>query len=243
MILPHRKDALHKAWLFRLLTSLIDDDLISQAVYFKGGTCAAMLGWLDRFSIDLDFDLRLGVDSQSLRPRLKQIFKTLGLEIKDGSQQALQFFLKYPAPKNQRNTLKLEIVTQALEVDVHEAQQLIEINRLMICQTKTTMFSHKLVALTDRFKKHGSIAGRDVYDIHSFLLQGFDYIPEIIQARTGQSAQEYLKSLISFIDKKVTQKIITQDLNVLLPAQKLKQLRNKLKPEVLMFLKSELTKT
>ena len=31
------------------------------------------------------------------------------------------------------------------------------------------MFSHKLIAPLDRFKRNGSIAGRDIYDIHYFM--------------------------------------------------------------------------
>ena len=43
----------------------------------------------------------------------------------------------------------------------------------MRCQTIETMFANKLVSVLDRFEKHHSIAGRDLYDIHQFFLQGF----------------------------------------------------------------------
>lgn len=56
MLLPDSKQAIHKAWLYRLLAAIYDNQTLSGLLYFKGGTCAAMLGWLDRFSIDLDFD-------------------------------------------------------------------------------------------------------------------------------------------------------------------------------------------
>ncbi|MEK7560763.1 MAG: nucleotidyl transferase AbiEii/AbiGii toxin family protein [Patescibacteria group bacterium] len=54
--LPHPKDAAHKAWLYRILSGVYDNAVLAKLLYFKGGTCAAMLGYLDRFSVDLDFD-------------------------------------------------------------------------------------------------------------------------------------------------------------------------------------------
>ena len=57
MLIPRREDAIHKAWLLRLLTAICEQPTLSQNLGFKGGTCAAMRGFLNRFSIDLDFDL------------------------------------------------------------------------------------------------------------------------------------------------------------------------------------------
>ena len=56
MILPNAKEAKHKAWLYRILTRIYDDHTLAASLYFKGGTCAAMRGFLDRYSVDLDFD-------------------------------------------------------------------------------------------------------------------------------------------------------------------------------------------
>ena len=75
MILPNKKDAIHKAWLYRLLSAIYDNKALAQYLYFKGGTCAAMLGWLDRFSIDLDFDCKAkGKDMLQLRKELESVF-------------------------------------------------------------------------------------------------------------------------------------------------------------------------
>lgn len=51
---------------------------------FKGGTCASMLGWLDRFSVDLDFDY--AGDKKNIaatREALERIREVLSL-IRDG---------------------------------------------------------------------------------------------------------------------------------------------------------------
>jgi len=46
MILPNPKEAIHKSWLYRLLSAIYDNQILADSLYFKGGTCAAMLGYL-----------------------------------------------------------------------------------------------------------------------------------------------------------------------------------------------------
>ncbi len=237
---PNQKKALHKAQLYRLLIKLLDNQKIAPNIFFKGGTCSTMLGFLDRFSVDLDFDLKKEADKQGLRKELHTIFKGLDLEIKDESKNALQFFLKYKAPQGQRNTIKLDILDSPFETIDYTPQFLKDIDRTAICQTRDSIFANKLVALTDRYKKHSSIAGRDVYDIYYFFTRGFDYKSEIIKERTGKSPAIYLKELVDFIKNKVIQKNIDQDLNFLLPLPEFNAIKDTLKIEVLMFLGDEI---
>ncbi len=100
------------------------------------------------------------------------------------------------------------------------------------------MFANKLVALLDRYEKNKTIAGRDIYDIHYFFMNGYKYDTSIIEERRKVDTQVFFDELISFIEKKITNTIIDQDLNMLLPPQKFKQIRKVLKKEVLMFLKN-----
>lgn len=239
MILPKPQDAYHKVQLYRLLIHLVDDSFLAQNLYFKGGTAAAMLGWLDRFSVDLDFDIQPEIDIKEIQARLKTIFEKLDFQIKDQSQKALQFFLKYKAKEGQRNTLRLDILPTASVKNRYQPLYLTEIDRYVYCQTKETMTANKLVALIDRFKEHKTIAGRDLYDIHYFLSQGFDYEAAIIEDRTGLKVIKYFQQLIEFIQKKVTQRVVDQDLNFLLLPSKFRQIRQTLKVEVLMLLRDE----
>jgi len=239
MILPKPQDVIHKLQLYRLLTAIIDDKTLSRSMMFKGGTCAAMLGWLDRFSIDLDFDL-IGIQAKSkTAERLTDIFSQLDLKLKQRSKKELFFVLQYVAKGNERRTLKLSIVTNQTKTNQYQVLKLPEIDRYCWCQTKETMFANKLVAPTDRFKKYHTIAGRDIYDIHYFFSQGFPYSQKVITERTGQPVLAYLKQLYRFIDKKVTDKIITQDLSYLLPSDKFQKIRKILKSEALIFLQNE----
>ena len=67
MITLNSQDAIHKAWLYRVLIAIVDNANLHE-LYFKGGTCAALTGILDRFSVDLDFDY-VGVESDLIKVR------------------------------------------------------------------------------------------------------------------------------------------------------------------------------
>jgi len=200
-----------------------------------------MRGLLDRFSVDLDFDF-IGNENEltATRKKMEDIFSDLGLEVKDKSRRVPQYFLKYPAAVGERNTLKIDIAFPPPKSNKYEAMRFSEIDRIITCQTSETMFANKLVALVDRHDKNESIAGRDVYDIHHFFENGMKYDADVIKERTNDSVQAFFNKLIVFIDKKVTDELVSQDLNVLLPYAKFKVIRKTLRLETLMFLKDEL---
>ena len=239
MMLPNPKEALHKAMLYRLLTAILDEKELAAGICFKGGTCAAMLGWLDRFSIDLDFDLTPSADKQKLRRILVHVFPTIGFTIAEKAKKELYFILKYPSAPGNRNSVKLSIVDYRVKANVYKPEYLTEIQRYALCQSRETMFANKLVAVTDRFKKHHTIAGRDIYDIHYFFTQGYRYSDTVITERTGKTSRAYVKELAVFVQNHLTEKIITEDLSFLLPPDRFQIIRRVLKPEVLMFLKNE----
>ena len=240
MILPNLKDAQHKAWLYRLLAEIYNNQILSSALYFKGGTCAAMRGILDRFSIDLDFDfVAQKKESEIIKKNLEKIFKNLGLDIKEKSQKVPQYFLKYPSRKNERNTIKIDVAMPPPKSNKYEMVEMIEIDRIIMCQTIETMFANKLVALIDRYEKNNSIAGRDVYDIHYFFMQGYNYDKEIIQERRKASPKVFFKEIIEFVEKNISETIINQDINMLISYDKFNKIRKVLKRETLMFLRDE----
>ncbi len=222
MILPSPKDAVHRGQLFRLLIEIADTPSLSKSLIFKGGTCAAMQSLLDRFSVDLDFDIVPGSSKASMRKNLEMVYSRLGLEI-----------------KNTRNTIKLDAIEYSLASSVYEPVYLADIDRYLLCQTIETMFAHKLVAVLDRWQKHRSIAGRDLYDIHYFFTHQYKYRKEIIEERTNLGIKEFFGALADFIQDKVTQTVMNEDLNMLLVPQKFTEVRKSLKSEVVAILKSE----
>lgn len=245
MIIPKPQDALHKAWLYRLLMTIADDTWLMQVLRFKGGTCAAMLDRLDRFSIDLDFDLVSETQAyRTLVPEvcihLEKCFKQCGVEIKQFSKRGVQYFLHYQAEARARSTIKVEASFPPPHSNMYEATYFSEIDRTISCHTIETMFANKLVAVLDRWETHRSLAGRDIYDIHHFFMQGYRYHPAIIRERRSSSERVFFKELIHFIQTHVTQTTLQQDLNSLLPTPVFQRLYKTLKTETVMLLQDEL---
>mgnify|MGYP001581383782 CR=1 FL=1 len=233
------QDILHKAWLYKILSAVYSDIYLAQNLYFKGGTCASMLGYLDRFSVDLDMDFVGKVeDMPTVREKLEKIWVELGLEIKDQSKNTIQYFLKYPNTVHDRNTVAIDAVFPAPKANIYEAKKFVDIDRTIICQSKETMFGNKLVAVLDRFAKHGAIAGRDIYDINHFFSQNFSFNEAVILERTGKDTKDFLVELIAFIEKHITETILTQDLSNLLDTEQLRKARKSLKQDTLIFLRT-----
>lgn len=230
------EDIIHKSYLNRLLIEIIDQPVLAANLYFKGGTCATMLGYLDRFSVDLDFDMRPTADTMVLRQEFRAIINKLGLTIAKEFDSVLMFQVKYPNDPGKRNLVKVSVNSKIVTANQYKAQYLPDIDRLMNCQTIETMFANKLVAVLDRYTLHGTLAGRDIYDIHHFFVKGYVYSSSVITERTGLSPQEYFKQLTDFITQKVSQRTIDEDLNTLLPADQFQQIRKILIPETLAFL-------
>lgn len=240
MIIPKPEDAVHKMQLYRLLTAILDERLLSQNLYFKGGSCAAMLSWIDRFSVDLDFDLNSEADRELVAKKLFRVFKRLGLEVKTQAKDTLFFVLEYRAKPGFRNSLKLGIIGETIYANEYNAFYLSEIDRYAICQTKETMVANKLVALLDRFEKHRVIAGRDIYDTHYFLSLGYPYKKEIIEERRNVPVLDYLVELREFVKDRITDRIINEDISYLLPFEKFKTIRKTLKTETLILISDEI---
>ncbi|MBI5414815.1 nucleotidyl transferase AbiEii/AbiGii toxin family protein [Candidatus Peregrinibacteria bacterium] len=242
MLIPRKEDAIHKAWLLRLLTAICEHPICARSLAFKGGTCAAMRGFLDRFSVDLDFDiLAEEQDIPSLRKALETVFTNLNLTIKDSSKKIPQYFVQYPVKNPQsRNTIKIDMLFPPPKKNEYEMVRLPEIDRVMKCQTRETMVANKFVALIARSERTGKIAGRDLFDVHHFLLQGYSYNTEIIPELRQCSLQVFFRDLINFVEKNVTRTLIDQDLNVLLPLTEFRAVRNILKEEIIRLLRDEL---
>ncbi|MBI4994630.1 nucleotidyl transferase AbiEii/AbiGii toxin family protein [Candidatus Peregrinibacteria bacterium] len=241
MFIPNSQNILHKVWLYRLLVAIADDMDLTRHLCFKGGTCAAMLGYINRFSADLDFDF-IGnkKDISSIRKRIEIHARELDLKIEDYSKTDIQYFLRYDAPKEKRNTIKLDVSFPIPKQNTYMSAYFADIDRTIRCQTIETMFANKLVSIIDRYEKYKSVAGRDLYDIHQFFLQNLPYRSEIIEERRGVSARTFIKQLINFVLKHFTETIITQDLNMLLPQHEFRKIRKILINETVNLLKNQL---
>lgn len=241
MITLMQQNVVHKTQMQKLLIEIADNPILSQKMFFKGGTCASMLGYLDRFSVDLDFDSYDNFNTSealTVRKELKSIFNRLEFEIDKENEKTLFFILKYRAKDNERNTLMISIFDEIVKSNVYKKVKIKEIDRFLNCQTIESMFSNKLVSVIDRYDRHTRIAGRDIYDVNYFFSQGYKFNEEIIKERTGFEAVDYIKKLVYFLDKNVTEDMINQDLNMLLPLDKFNKIRKTLKNDTLLYLRN-----
>lgn len=241
MIDLKRQNTVHKNKMQKLLIEIADNKMLSQKIYFKGGTCAAMLGFLDRFSVDLDFDPYKELDLieiLGIRKELLQIFNKLDFKIDKDNPKSLFFTLKYNAKVNERNTLMVSVFDEVVKENDYKLVKITEIDRFVMCQTIESMFANKLVSVMDRYNRHKKIAGRDIYDVNYFFQEGYAFKEEIIKERTGLSVGEYIKKLIAFIEKEVTDELVNRDLNILLPIPKFNKIRKTLKQDTLLYLRN-----
>jgi predicted nucleotidyltransferase component of viral defense system len=242
MIVPNKDAIKHKNQLFKLLREVLKSPLLSQNLMFKGGTYASLRGVLDRFSVDLDFDLPSKENRGDIRKECYKIFEDLGLEIKDESKNYLQFFLKYDAPEGERNTLKVEINDDVSGFNKYEKVLLEQVNMYCNGHTLDTMFANKLVACKARYDKNGKIAGRDFYDIYKFFLQGLEINQDVVEDRMDMRYIEYLEDLVVFIKEHLTNKLLNQDLNPLLKQKEIDDLLPHIKEDIVIFLQDEISR-
>lgn len=245
MLITSPQNMKHKVQLLRLLSEILKDNILANELMFKGGTYAALRGVLNRFSVDLDFDLPNKDENSKIENRLYGIFKDLGLEIKDQSKNYLQFFLKYRAfatLPTERNTLKLEINDVPSQFNKYEKVNLLELNMFCNGHTLETMFANKLVAAKARFDKKGKVSGRDFYDLHKFFEQGFGVNTQVIEDLTKMSYKNYLDDLVKFVEKEVSEQVINEDLNTILDKKELNVISKHLKTELIFMLNDELAR-
>ena len=67
--------SIHKSILLQLLKSIYTDLSLGPILGFKGGTAAHMFYEINRFSVDLDFDLLDADKSEYVSQRLREIIK------------------------------------------------------------------------------------------------------------------------------------------------------------------------
>lgn len=235
-------DAVHRSALYKILTAIADDAALSRGLIFKGGTCAVLLGWLDRFSVDLDFDLGPTLSRSDANHALELVFDQLSLPVAQKHPTVLMYKVTYSNSPTARKTIKVSVNDELVAASKVAPQYLADIDRMMICQTRDTMVAHKMIALVERYTKKRQIAGRDLYDIHEFFLNGYGYDESVLRERMKLSARQYVAKMIGFIEEHVTQQVIDEDLNLLLPQKPFQAIRKTFKQETLMLLRTELAR-
>ena len=220
----------HKTILFQILKNIYSDTTIAPFMGFKGGTAALMFHGLDRFSVDLDFDLLNEDKEDVVFKRIEDIIKKYGT-IKEANRKrfGIFFVLSY---KDSARHIKVEINRRQFE-SRYEIKTYLGVS--MLVMVPEDMFAHKLMALHERIGK----TSRDIYDVWFSLQQRFPINREIIQKRSGMPFDEFLQACINQLGK-LSNRHILDGVGELLTLSQKDWAKAKLREETIALLKLRL---
>ncbi len=222
----------HREKMLNILADISADQILATNLGFKGGTACYFVYGLDRFSVDLDFDL-LDKDKQddvlkridnilSKYGKIKMVGSIFSRKVKYNEESsAIKIDVSDRIKNNSLNTYKVKDVASGIPLKI-------------LC--KEDMFAHKLIALKDRYDSKAvnkRIANRDLYDIEFFFRKNWKINDEIIELLTGKKTVEYLRDLKVFVEEKVDEKKILDGLGALIDDNQRHWVKNNLKNEVI----------
>ncbi len=220
----------HKNILLRILKDIYSDTDISPFLGFKGGTAAYLFYGLDRFSVDLDFDLLDESKKEIVFLRVKDIAKNYG-KIKDAREKRYNLFFLVSHKEKSQN-IKIEINLRKFG-SRYELKSYLGIS--MLVMVREDMFAHKLVAMYERIGK----TNRDIYDVHFFLKNNWPVNKKIIKDRTGMEFGEFLKKSIAKLEQ-ISNKNILSGMGELLDEKQKDDVKKNLKTDIIFLLKLSL---
>ena len=191
--------ATHRTVLFQILKDIYSDTTISPLLGFKGGTAAVMFYGLDRFSVDLDFDLLDEAKQDFVFEKLIKIVALHG-EIRESHIKRFSLFCLISYEDKARD-IKVEVNRRQFgstyEIKTH-------LGVSMPVMVREDMFAHKLMAMHERLGK----TSRDGYDVWFFLKNRFPINKEIVEKRAGMPFKELLEKCITQLEKMNNRRIL-----------------------------------
>jgi predicted nucleotidyltransferase component of viral defense system len=215
--------ATHKNILIRILKDIYTNSAIGPILGFKGGTAAFLFYGLNRFSVDLDFDLLDSSKKQQVLEELKKILEEYGT-IKDSSKK---FIVSY---NEKAHNIKVDINPKDFGSQ-YEIKSYLGIS--MKVMVKEDMAAHKMVAMLERE------ANRDIFDTYYFLKNNWPINDRIIENRTGLLMHQFLKKCIKELESLSDQHILN-GLGELLDAKQKIWVKKSLRSETIFLLKLKL---
>ncbi len=218
--------AKHEQFLKNILKDLYTTTELEGRLAFKGGTCLYLFYGLDRFSVDLDFNLL----PEDFNDQLVTNILTKYLSVDDQFNKHFTWFWLGSYEKGNPK-IKVEINKRAYP-DRYINKDFYGLT--IPIMAPECMFAHKLCAITDRKK----LQNRDLFDTHFMFTKQFDINEKIIKIRTGKTVKGYFTYLIDFIEKNVHPNIILEGLGELINDKQKDHVKATLKRDVLFDLKS-----
>ena len=223
---------IHKNILIKILKDIYADSTIGPILGFKGGTAAYLFYGLNRFSVDLDFDLLDAVKEDYVFERIRKILATYGT-IKESAKKrySLFYLLAYDNKIEGAQNVKVEINRREF-FSKYEVRAYLGIS--MKIMVKADMTAHKLVAMYERIGK----TNRDVFDTWFFLKNNWPVNKQIVEQRTKMPFKDFLKKCLSLLEK-MDGKNILAGMGELLDAKQKAWVKTHLLEEVIFLLKLE----
>lgn len=196
---------LHKRHLITLLLEICK--LLDGKVAFKGGTCAMLFYNLNRFSFDLDFDILETLNREDIDSTKEILFKH-GI-IKDFFDKHNTIFFLFNYRKDYPN-IKVEFNKRTWKHNRYKTVWYMGVRMEIV--DEPTLLTNKLIAISDR----KSPVARDLFDAYCLLSLKFPISEDLIKERTEKGKQDYIKFLISFIERNYTARNVLQGLGEIL---------------------------
>ncbi|HDQ03166.1 MAG TPA: nucleotidyl transferase AbiEii/AbiGii toxin family protein [Deltaproteobacteria bacterium] len=218
---------IHKNILFQILKDIYTQTAIAPLLGFKGGTAAFMFHGLDRFSVDLDFDLLDEAESERVFEFIEKTARQHGA-IKESRRKRFSLLVLLSYDDKSAN-IKIEVNRRAFGSRYELKTYLGVAMQVMI---REDMFAHKLMAMHERIGK----TSRDIYDVWFFLKNQWPINKDILEKRAGISYPEVLKKCITQIEK-IPERNLLRGLGELLTDRQKDWARTMLKEDVVFLLK------
>jgi predicted nucleotidyltransferase component of viral defense system len=222
--------AIHKSILVKILKDIYSNTDIGPILGFKGGTAAYLFYNLDRFSVDLDFDLLDAAKEELVFEEIKSILEKYGqVKIADIKRYNLIYILSYDEKEPGAQNVKVEVNKRSFGSRYDVKSYLGISMKVMIPED---MAANKLVAFYERIGK----TNRDIYDTWFFFSNNWPVNRELVEKRTNMLFKDFLEDCCELLEKMDNKGILSGMGEVLNPEQKV-WVRNKLKDELLFQLK------
>ncbi|MEK7607431.1 MAG: nucleotidyl transferase AbiEii/AbiGii toxin family protein [Patescibacteria group bacterium] len=227
--------AKHKNILIKILKDIYTDSTISTILGFKGGTAATLFYNLDRFSVDLDFDLLDAEKEDYVFEHVKIILEKYGT-LKEVRKKRFNFLyiLSYDDKDINAQNVKVEINRREFG-SKYTVKSFLGIS--MQIMVKEDMLAHKLFAMYERIGR----TNRDIFDVQFFLSHDWPVNKKIIKERIGVSYADFLKKCIDVMEKFDDNNVLS-GMGELLTEKQKAWAKAKLKSEALFSLKLALEK-
>lgn len=213
--------------MLQILKDIYSDIELANALGFKGGTALMFFYNLNRFSVDLDFNLIATDKEEHVYQKIRSILLKYGTIF----DEAKKYFgpiivLNYGVGERK---LKVEISNRQFD-NHYERKNLLGIN--MKVMVASDMFAHKLCALLDR----NELTNRDIFDTHFFLTQRTPINRSIVETRMNMPFDKYIEKCIACLEN-TSDKGMLNGLGELMDEESKKFVRTKLRVETIDLLR------